>query len=78
MPAGAGDGLHAVEVHHTCSGARRRDGRSDDPSAAAVAAVVAAQLMQVPAYLQRRLRLPVRQDILDEGGSILRASPPWR
>jgi hypothetical protein len=49
-----------------------------DPLAAAVAAVVAAQLMEVPAYLQRRLGLPVRQDIFDEGGSILRASPPWR
>jgi hypothetical protein len=49
-----------------------------DPLAAAVAAVVAAQLMEVPAYLQRRLGLPVRQDIFDEGGSILRVSPPWR
>lgn len=47
-----------------------------DPLAAVIAAVVAAQLMKVPAYLQRRLGLPVRQDIFDEGGSILRTSPP--
>lgn len=47
-----------------------------DPLAAVIAAVVAAQLMEVPAYLQRRLGLPVRQDIFDEGGSILRTSPP--
>ncbi len=49
-----------------------------DPLAAAVAAVIAAQLMEIPAYLQRRLGLPVRQDIFDEGGSILRAPSPWR
>lgn len=49
-----------------------------DPLAAAVAAVVAAQLMEMPAYLQRALGLPIRQDIFDEGGSILRASPRWR
>lgn len=51
---------------------------SIDPLAAAVAAVVAAQLMEVPAYLQRRLGLPVQQDIFDEAGWILRAHPPWR
>jgi hypothetical protein len=44
-----------------------------DPVAAAVAAVVAAQLMETPAYLQRAFGLPVRQDIFDESGSILRA-----
>ncbi len=49
-----------------------------DPLAVAVAAVLAAQLMEVPAYLQRRLGLPVRQDIFDEGGWILRAPAAWR
>jgi hypothetical protein len=49
-----------------------------DPVAAAVAAVLAAQLMELPAYAQRALGLPIRQDIFDEGGSILRASPRWR
>ncbi len=44
-----------------------------DPVAAAVAAVIAAQLMEAPAYLQRVLGRPVYQDIFDEGGSILRA-----
>ncbi len=44
-----------------------------DPVAAAAAAVVAAQLMEAPAYLQRRLGLPVRQDVFEEGGWILRA-----
>jgi hypothetical protein len=46
--------------------------------AAAVAGVLAAQLMEVPPYLQRHLGLPVRQDIFDEGGSILRAPERWR
>ncbi len=49
-----------------------------DPVAAAIAAVVAAQLMEVPAYLQRALGLPVHQDIFEEGGCILRAPPRWR
>ncbi len=49
-----------------------------DPVAAAIAAVLAAQLMEVPAYLQRKLGLPVRQDIFDEGGSILRVPARWR
>lgn len=49
-----------------------------DPAAAAVAALVAAQLMEVPAYLQRAMGLPVRQDIFDEAGSILRAPKRWR
>jgi hypothetical protein len=49
-----------------------------DPVAATVAAVVAAQLMEAPAYLQRALGMRVRQDIFDEGGSILRAPERWR
>jgi uncharacterized membrane protein YagU involved in acid resistance len=49
-----------------------------DPVAATVAAVVAAQLMEAPAYLQRALGMPVRQDIFDEGGWILRAPARWR
>jgi hypothetical protein len=49
-----------------------------DPVAATVAAVIAAQLMEAPAYLQRALGMPVRQDIFDEGGSILRAPARWR
>lgn len=44
-----------------------------DPVAAAVAALVAAPLMEVPAYLQRALGLGVRQDIFSEAGWILRA-----
>ena len=44
-----------------------------DPVAAAVAAVIAAPLMEVPAYTQRALGLGVRQDIFNEGGAILRA-----
>jgi hypothetical protein len=46
---------------------------SIDPVAVAVAALIAAQLMEAPAYAQRALGLPVRQDIFDEAGSILRA-----
>jgi hypothetical protein len=49
-----------------------------DPVAATVAAVIAAQLMEAPAYLQRALDQPVRQDIFDEGGWILRAPARWR
>ncbi len=44
-----------------------------DPVAAAVAALIAAQLMETPLYVQRALGLPVAQDIFDEAGSILRA-----
>ncbi len=44
-----------------------------DPVAAAVAALIAAQLMETPVYLQRAMGLPVRQDVFDEAGSILRA-----
>ena len=49
-----------------------------DIAAVIVAALVAAQLMEVPAYLQRALGFPVRQDIFDEAGSILRAPERWR
>lgn len=49
-----------------------------DPVAAAVAALLAAQLMEVPAYAQRALGLGVRQDVFSEGGAILRAPRPQR
>jgi hypothetical protein len=49
-----------------------------DPAAAALAAVVAAQLMEVPAYTQRALGMVVGQDIFHEAGSILRAPERWR
>ncbi len=49
-----------------------------DPAAAAVAAVVAAQLMEAPAYLQRAAGRRVRQDIFTEGGAILRAPQSWQ
>ncbi len=49
-----------------------------DPVAATVAGLVAAQLMEVPTYLQGAAGLPVRQDIFDEGGAILRASRRYR
>ena len=49
-----------------------------DPVAAAVAAVIAAQLMETPAYAQKALGLDVRQDIFSEGGAILRAPRPQR
>lgn len=44
-----------------------------DPVAAVVAAVVAAPLMEIPAYAQRALGLGVYQDIFAEAGAILRA-----
>jgi hypothetical protein len=44
-----------------------------DPVAAAVAGVVAGQLMEAPTYLQRAAGLGVKQDIFDEAGAILRA-----
>ncbi len=49
-----------------------------DPVAAAVAGLVAAQLMEAPTYLQRAAGLPVRQDVFDEGGAILRAPRRYR
>lgn len=44
-----------------------------DPFAAALAGVVAAQCMEVPAYAQRALGLGLRQDVFAEVGAILRA-----
>ncbi|WP_219418654.1 hypothetical protein [Pseudonocardia nigra] len=41
--------------------------------AAAVAGLVAGQLMEAPTYLQRSAVLAVKQDIFDEAGAILRA-----
>jgi hypothetical protein len=52
---------------------RRRCAVEIDPFAAAVAGLVAAQCMEVPAYTQRAMGLGVRQDIFAESGSILRA-----
>jgi hypothetical protein len=51
---------------------------SIDPVAAAVAALVAAQLMEAPTYLQRAAGLDVKQDIFDEAGAILRAPRRYR
>lgn len=47
-----------------------------DPVAAAVAGMVAAQCMEIPAYSQRALGLGVRQDVFAENGAIVRA-PQW-
>jgi hypothetical protein len=44
-----------------------------DAFAAAIAGVVAAQCMEVPAYAQRALRMGARQDVFAEAGAILRA-----
>ena len=44
-----------------------------DVVAAVVAALIAAPLMEVPAYTQRVLGLGVRQDVFAEAGAILRA-----
>lgn len=44
-----------------------------DPTAAAVAGLLAAQCMEVPAYAQRAFRIGVKQDVFDENGAILRA-----
>lgn len=49
-----------------------------DPVAAAVAGLVAAQLMEAPTYLQRAAGLGLRQDIFAEGGAILRAPRRYR
>ena len=51
---------------------------SIDPVAAAVAGLVAGQLMEAPTYLQRVAGLGVKQDIFDEGGAILRAPRRYR
>jgi hypothetical protein len=57
---------------------RRWRGRMPELLAAAVAGVLAAQFMEVPAYPQKALGLPVRQDIFAEAGAILRAEGRWR
>jgi hypothetical protein len=44
--------------------------------AAAVAGLVAAQCMEIPAYTQRALGLGVHQDVFAENGAIVRA-PQW-
>jgi hypothetical protein len=51
---------------------------SIDTLAAAVAGLVAAQLMEMPTYLQRAAGLNVKQDIFDEAGAILRAPRRYR
>ena len=42
-----------------------------DLLSAAVAGVVAAQVMETPAYVQRALHLPLRQDVFAEAGVLL-------
>ena len=42
-----------------------------DPLAAAVAGLIAGLVMETPAYLQRALHLPLRQDVFSEGGLLL-------
>jgi hypothetical protein len=42
-----------------------------DPSAAALAGLIAGPVMEIPAYLQRALGLPLRQDVFGEGGLLL-------
>jgi hypothetical protein len=49
-----------------------------DPTAAPLAGMVAAQLMEGPAYTQRALGLAVRQHFFDEVGSIWPAPERWR
>lgn len=49
-----------------------------DFQAAALAGFLAAQVMELPAKVQRRLGLPVRQDIFAESGAILRVPRRWR
>lgn len=51
---------------------------SIDPTAAAAAGLVAAQLMEAPTYLQRAAGLSLRQDIFAEGGAILHAPLRYR
>lgn len=43
-----------------------------DLSSAAVAGVLAAQVMETPAYLQKALGLPLRQDVFAEGGLLMK------
>jgi hypothetical protein len=42
-----------------------------DRLAAAMAGLIAGLLMESPAYLQRALRRPLRQDVFAEGGRLL-------
>jgi hypothetical protein len=42
-----------------------------EPLSAAVAGVLAAQVMETPAYLQKALHLPLRQDVFAEAGILL-------
>jgi len=51
---------------------------SIDPTAAAVAGLVAAQLMEAPTYLQRAAGVSLRQDVFAEAGAILRAPRRYR
>jgi hypothetical protein len=51
---------------------------SIDPTAAAIAGLLAGQLMEAPTYLQRAAGLGLRQDIFAEGGAILRAPRRYR
>jgi hypothetical protein len=51
---------------------------SIDPVAAAIAGLIAAQLMEAPTYLQRAARLGIQQDIFAEAGAILRAPRCYR
>lgn len=44
---------------------------SVDVAAAAVAGLIAGVLMEVPAYCQRGLHRPLRQDVFAEGGQLL-------
>lgn len=44
-----------------------------EPVSAAVAGVIAAQVMETPAYLQKALHLPLRQDVFAEAGRLLGA-----
>jgi hypothetical protein len=43
-----------------------------DVPAAALAGLIAGPIMELPAYLQRGVGLPLRQDVFSEGGQILR------
>lgn len=49
-----------------------------DLLAAGVAGLLAAQVMEVPAYLQKQAGLGVRQDIFAETGAILRVPKRWQ
>lgn len=42
-----------------------------DPAAAALAGLIAGALMEIPAYLQRALHRPLRQDVFAKSGLLL-------